>query len=123
MGREKAKGTSWETRIVNYLVHCGSTNAERRSLRGVADRGDIAGIIGVTIEAKNHGRVDMATFLDQVKAAMANAGTSIGFVWIKRRGRVGAEDGFVLMDGAIVVRLLQEAGYIPVPVPAEGPAS
>lgn len=118
-------GTKWETTIVRALVAAGWPYAERRRLAGVQDRGDIAGVPGVVIEAKNTNRLELAAAVDEALAEAANvdaavaamtvSGTvpapAIALAWIKRKGRPGAEDGYVVMDGRTAMRLLREAGY------------
>lgn len=111
--RSKDKGTAWETSIVGYLVGAGVVNAERRALAGGSDRGDIAGLPAVVIEAKNASRVELAAWLDEANRERDNDGADVGVVWFKRRGKASPGAGFVLMDGATLVRLLAAAGYIP----------
>jgi hypothetical protein len=53
MSKSKQKGTAAETAVVNWLVSKGRKHVERRSLNGVNDRGDIAGVPGVVLEVKN----------------------------------------------------------------------
>ena len=53
MSASKAKGTAWESAIAAYLQGAGWVHAERRTLSGANDRGDVAGLPGVVIEAKN----------------------------------------------------------------------
>ena len=107
----KKAGTSWETAIVNFLVDRGWVHAERRRLAGAADKGDIAGIPGVVIEAKNTNRLDLAGAVDEAIAEAENARAAHGVAWIKRKGRSGADHGYVVMDGATFANLLKEAGY------------
>lgn len=104
-------GTKWETVIVNYLIERGWIHAERRRLAGNADRGDIAGIPGLAIEAKNTNRLDLASAVDEANAEAANCGAAHGVAWIKRKGRSGAAEGYVVMTGATFTNLLKEAGY------------
>lgn len=111
MSRSKAKGTAWETAIVTYLHKCGWPTVERRALQGNQDRGDIAGIPGVVIEAKNTARVELGRWLTEAHQERNRDQALIGAVWFKRRGRTSAGDGYVLMDGETFVRLLTEAGY------------
>lgn len=110
--RSKDKGTGWETSIVGYLVGAGVVNAERRALCGGSDRGDIAGLPGVVIEAKNAAKVELAGWLDEANRERDNDGADIGVVWFKRRGKTSPGAGFVLMDGSTLVKLLRAAGYI-----------
>jgi hypothetical protein len=106
----RAKGTAWESKVVTYLQSRGWPHAERRALRGKHDRGDVAGIVGIVIEAKSAARVELAAWLDEAHAE-ARHGDDIGVVWFHRRGKGSPSDGFVLMDGAAFVDLLIEAGY------------
>lgn len=113
----KNKGTAWETEIVRYLKEQGFPNVERRTLSGAHDRGDIAGIPGLVIEAKDRQKIELAGFLAEAhKEAMADALASrvpsLGVPWIKRRGKRSAADGYVLLDGADFVELLLKAGYL-----------
>jgi predicted lipoprotein len=92
----KKKGTAWESQVVAYLQEHGQPYAERRALNGSADKGDVSGIPGVMIEAKNEKTVTLGSYLDEVKVETANAGASIGVVVVKRRSR-GPGDAYVLM--------------------------
>lgn len=113
--RQSAKqaGTSWETAIVNTLVDQGWVHAERRRLSGANDKGDIAGIPGLVIEAKNTAKLDLAGFVDEANVERDNANAAHGVAWIKRRGKTSPLHGYVAMDGATFLRLLAEAGYRP----------
>ena len=107
----KAAGRTWETAIVRLLIDRGWPHAERRRLNGTADRGDIAGVPGVVIEAKNTKGYDLATAVDEATAERDNAGAKYGVAWIKRKGRSSAADGYVVLPGHAFVELLKEAGY------------
>ena len=113
MNKPKKVGTAWETAIVGYLRGRGVDHAERRALTGGADRGDIAGIPGVVVEAKNCARVELAAWVAEVTAEVLNAGAALGAVWIKRRGKASPGDGYVVLTGEAFVGLLIEAGYVP----------
>ena len=104
-------GTAWETAIVAYLRAVGWPHAERRARTGAHDQGDITGVIGVCIEAKNTNRIEPATFLDEAHTEGVNAGAEVAAAWIKRRGRSSPEHGYVLLDGATFARLLRQSGY------------
>jgi hypothetical protein len=107
----KKAGTSWETDIVRALVDAGWPYAERRRLSGAADKGDIAGVPGVVIEAKNVGEIKLSAALDEALRERDNAAAVYGVAWIKRARKSAAEDGYVVMDGAQFLSLLKEAGY------------
>jgi hypothetical protein len=109
--RSKAKGTSWESALVQYLQQCGWVRAERRALAGNADKGDVLGLSGWVIEAKNAARVELAEWAKELQAEIRNAGAAHGAVWVKRRGKASAADGYVVLDGQTFVALLKQAGY------------
>lgn len=112
MSASKAKGTAWESAIVAYLREHGAPHAERRTLTGAKDKGDISGIPGLVIEAKNAARADWATWVDEATKEATNvAPGTLGVVWAKRRGRTSPADGYVMLTGAQLVTLLAEAGY------------
>lgn len=104
-------GTRWESAIVGYLRGLGWVHAERRARTGTKDQGDITGLPGLVIEAKNTTRIDLAEFLAQAQKEAANADARVGVAWIKRRGKSSPSDGYVVMDGTTFTWLLQEAGY------------
>lgn len=112
MSKSRAKGTAWESTIVDYLRANGAPHAERRALAGAKDRGDIAGIPGVVIEAKSAAKIELAAWLDEAEAERVNDGADLAVVWIKRRGKTCAGDGYVTMTGATLIRLLRAAGYL-----------
>lgn len=115
MSRSKNKGTRWESAIVDYLRANGVPHAERRSLNGNKDRGDIAGIAGVVIEAKSAARLDLAGWIAETETERINDHAPVGAAWIKRRGKTSPGHGYVLMTGDRFLRLLADAGYIPQP--------
>jgi hypothetical protein len=111
MNKNKAAGTKWESQIVAHLTVNGFPHVERRALSGANDRGDIAGIPGVVIEAKSARALDLSGWLDEAHTERANDRARIGVVWFKRRGRASAGDGYVLMDGHTFTELLKESGW------------
>ena len=111
MSRSRAKGTSWESNIVDYLRTAGWPHAERRALNGRRDRGDVAGLIGVVIEAKNEASIRLAAYVAEAEAERANGDADVGVAWIKKRGKTSAGDGYVVMTGAQFTALLKAAGY------------
>lgn len=111
MNRAKQVGTAWESRIVAYLIERGWVNVERRALAGAMDKGDIAGIPGVVIEAKSHNRIALAGWLSEAESERVTAAAKIGVVWAKRKGKSSAADGYVIMSGATFADLLKAAGW------------
>ena len=62
----KRKGTQGgEIPVVNWLKANGFPYAERRLAGSHLDRGDVAGVNGVTIEVKNHVRLDLSAWLKE----------------------------------------------------------
>ena len=113
MNASKVRGTAWESAIVAFLRMRGVPHAERRALGGTNDRGDIAGIPDVVIEAKSAARVELAAWVDEAEVERVNDNASVSAVWFKRRGKISPGAGFVLMTGDQFVDLLKAAGYIP----------
>lgn len=111
MSRSKGKGTAWETALCRFLADEGFPHVERRALAGMSDRGDIAGIPGWVLEAKNCQRTELAGWVDEAALEQANDGAEFSAVWHHRRGKAQPADGFVTMTGATFVRLLRQAGY------------
>jgi hypothetical protein len=111
VSRSKSKGTAWETAICRHLVEEGFPHVERRALSGTSDRGDLAGIPGWVLEAKNCQRTELAGWVDEAAIEQANDGAEFSAVWHHRRGKASPADGFVTMSGATFVRLLRHAGY------------
>ena len=108
--RSKAKGTSWESAIRDYLQANGWPHAERMPLSGNKDRGDIL-LPGVCIEAKSTRRHELAEWINELEAEQANAGATVGAVWVKRVAKTSPGAGYVVMTGATFVELLKGAGY------------
>lgn len=111
MTASKQRGTRWESLVVEYLRGAGWPNAERRALAGAKDRGDVAGVVGMVVEAKAARRIELAGWVDEANTERDNDGADIGVVWIKRPGRGSPKDGYVVMDGETFVLLAKEAGY------------
>ncbi len=109
----RRKGSAWETAIVDYLRARGWPYVERRALGGNKDRGDVAGIPGCVIEAKNAKTINLAGWLDEANTERDNDHADLGVVWFKRRGRTDPGAAYVLMDGDTFIRLLTYAGYGP----------
>lgn len=111
MSASKTKGSRWEAAIVDYLRQYGWPHAERLIAGATHDRGDIAGVIGVVIEAKNQARHSLAEWVDEATVEAGNANADLGVVWAHRRGFASPAKGYVVMDGETFVGLLRAAGY------------
>ncbi|MFJ4712691.1 hypothetical protein [Streptomyces sp. NPDC088785] len=107
--RNKTKGSAWERAIVDHLRANGWPFAERRIAGAAKDRGDIAGVVGVVIEAKNTASRNLAEWIEETELERTNDGAWLGVVWHKRTGRAAAADGYVTMTGAQFTALLARA--------------
>jgi hypothetical protein len=92
----KAKGTRFESEVVEYLVRHGFPAAERRALHGNTDKGDVAGMADWTLELKSEARLNLAGYMAEVQAEAANTGTPWYAAIVKRRGK-GAAGAYVVM--------------------------
>ena len=123
MNRSKAKGTSAETAVVRFLRTIGFVQAERRTLNGILDRGDITGIPGVVIEVKNCARQELAAWVAEAERERDNDRASLGVVWHKRRGKTDPADWFVTMSGSQFASLLREQQGLPALPDTDGEAA
>jgi hypothetical protein len=117
--RNKAKGSAWERAIVEHLKAAGWPFAERRLAGSTKDRGDIAGVVGVVIEAKNTATARLAEWVKEAEVERQNDGAWLGVVWHKRTGKASAADGYVTMTGAQFTQLLARALDIQTVIPVE----
>lgn len=88
-------GTAGETAVVRYLVANGFPYAERRSLKGFLDCGDITGTPGICWEvkagaaAKNASDGQVTAWLAETETERRNARATIGVLILARKG-IGA---------------------------------
>ncbi|MEV0015394.1 hypothetical protein [Streptomyces tendae] len=120
--KNKAKGSAWERAIVEHLRAAGWPFAERRLAGSRKDRGDIAGVVGVVIEAKNTASRNLAGWVDETETERQNDGAWLGVVWHKRTGKGSAADGYVTMTGAQFTELLARALDIQTVIPVDDEA-
>ena len=112
MSAAKAKGTRWESAVVDYLRGHGFRWADRIPLSGSKDRCDVTvGPGGPVVEAKNLKQDEWAKGLDEANKGAANAHAPFGVLWAHRRGKGSPGEGFVVMDGATFTDLLRLAGW------------
>lgn len=95
MNRPRAIGTKAESAVCAYLVATGWPQAERRTLKGALDQGDVTGCPGLVIEVKGgdaaRGASDglIADWMAETEAERVNAGADVGVLVVQRKG-VGA---------------------------------
>ena len=110
MSKSKAKGTAFETLIVNYLRKF-YPNVERRTLSGVHDKGDIAGTNKKLIwECKDHKTLNFSGWLKEAEIERGNANAEYGIVVAKRRGHGDAGSQYAVLTLEALVQLLEKAG-------------
>lgn len=88
MSRERAKGTRFETQVVNYLRENGM-KAARQPMHGSADEGDVLcdfARLDMVVECKNRKRYDYPGVVDEAEAERANANASFGIGVCHRAG-------------------------------------
>lgn len=82
---------------MRYLVANGFPYAERRARSGKLDKGDIAGIPGLVIEAKNVKQLNLAGWIEELRVEKVNAGVEQGAVIFPRRNKECGH-AYVLME-------------------------
>jgi hypothetical protein len=107
VSRQRAKGTRFETEIVEYLKANGFPYAERRAMRGSRDAGDIAGIPGIAIEAKNWKTLALGEWMGEAEVGARNAGVRRYALWHKRRMKPIPES-YVTIPAWLFVELLRD---------------
>ena len=103
MSKQKKKGTAFESATAAYFSERLGYQVERRTLSGINDRGDLAGVRTkdgreLVIECKDHRVYELAEWMREARREGVNAGT-LGVVVFHAAGvglgRMG--DQYVLM--------------------------
>lgn len=113
MSKNKAKGTSAETALVNFLTRNGFPWAERKAMQGANDAGDVTGTVGLAWEVKNHRTYKIPAWVEELKIETKNAQADYGILVIKPVG-VGlarVDQWWALMPLGEMVALVRDAGY------------
>lgn len=125
VNRSKARGTQAESSVVLYFRKRGWPFAERRTLPGAYDKGDLAGVHGIAgaavLEVKSCKTIDVPGWLREAAAEQTNAGATVSAVISKPRGighdRVGEWHAFLTVRQ--LCDLLAQAGYRGTAVPTD----
>lgn len=91
MSRNRAKGSSFEQQVVDYMRNrLDDPRIERRVSNGANDRGDVSGlsILGkrAVLECKNHARMELSRWVEEAETEKGNDGAEWAFVVHKRKG-------------------------------------
>ena len=92
MTRPRDIGTRAESAVVRYLQPNGFAHAERRSLRGALDAGDITGTPGICWEvkggeaAKTASDLTITGWMAELASETVNAKADVGVLVVQRRG-------------------------------------
>lgn len=109
MTRSKDKGTAAETGVVNALIRLGWPHAERRTLSGANDKGDVSGVIGICFEVKDTNSWQVPAWWRETEVERLNAAADFGILVIKVPGigHANAEKWITVMerDAAELLRL------------------
>ena len=106
----RAKGSSFERLVADYLKANGFPFSDRRVKSGAKDRGDVGGVHahgqGVVIEAKNTTRISLGTWAAEAEQERVNDEALAGVVIHKRHGKGKAEDQWVTLTLRDLVAIL-----------------
>jgi hypothetical protein len=105
----KARGSAFETDVVNVLRAYGHIHAARTLAGGREDRGDIQGVNDLVIQAKRHKEYNFGPWLDEARAQAVNGHTNNYMVVAKRRGVSDPAESFAVMPLRQMAKLLWEA--------------
>jgi len=90
--KPRAIGTATETAVVRYLRTAGFDQAERRSLRGSLDAGDITGTPGIAwsvkggVAAKTASDGQVTKWLAELERQRVNAAATVAVLVLQRAG-------------------------------------
>lgn len=104
----KAKGSAAERASCDYLNSRG-VEAERVPAGATLDRGDLwlPDKNWPAIQVKNHARLDLAGWVDDVEIQAVNAGRENGIVIHKRRGKGNPASWYVTCTLETLVNLME----------------
>lgn len=117
MNKPRQVGTKAETAVVKHLAANGWPNAERRSLRGALDAGDITGTPGICWEVKGGDAARTASdltisrWMEELAHEVVNARAEVGLLVVQRAGVGPANAGrwWVWMPAFQLAALVIEA--------------
>jgi len=115
VNKPREKGTMAESAVVGYLRNNGFPYAERRSLKGSLDQGDVTGTPGLCWEVKYaNGGLRLGTWMGETALETLNAGAEHGILVVKP-STLGAKSvpwWYAVMPAMEHEKLLFQAGLI-----------
>ena len=118
--KHKAKGTSFETAIREYLNEKGFTKARRTALEGGQDKGDIHGIEQqetarkVCVQCKNQKALKLSEWLNDTVEQAERLDGALPILVAKRsgKGKKALGESYVVMRLDDLIGLLKDADYL-----------
>lgn len=110
----KRRGDAFEATVRDHARDHGFPWAERTRAGYARDHGDLhldPPSLGVIVQCKNHGRIELAGWLAQLAEQTADAGAEHGVLVVKRRGVADPGRSYAVMELDALLRLLRAAGY------------
>lgn len=113
--RMKSMGTSHETAIKDWLRRNGWPYAERKTLAGAADEGDLrlSERVPFVIEAKTAksttDKATLGTFVKELEAEVVNSDAESGAIILKKRGTTDVGQYYAIMPVHMLNTLLIKA--------------
>lgn len=104
----KRKGSAAERTVVKWFKANGYPYADRRLAGATLDKGDISGLPGVTIEIKNHAKLNLAGWTAELEVEMKNDGAWTGVVIHKRKGKGDVGEWYATMPAKVWLALLKK---------------
>lgn len=105
---QKAKGSGAERAVVAWLKQW-FPYVDRRLAGATLDKGDVSGIPGVTIEIKNHDKMNLSGWLKELEIEMENDKAWTGVVIHKKKGKTDVGQWYASMPAQVWVDLLRLA--------------
>lgn len=117
--RARAKGTSFEVLVRDYLIGKGFIHAHRAALEGGLDKGDIHGIYSkvlkrkAMLQCKNQKALKLSEWLNDTVEQAERLDKAVPALVVKRvgKGEKALGDSYVVMRLEDFAQLLTEAGY------------
>jgi hypothetical protein len=118
----KTKGDAYERAVRDHCQAAGF-DADRTRAGYARDHGDIhlaTSPVGprVIVQAKNHARLCLSEWLQQLDEQVGESGARHGFLAVKRRGVGDPGKSYAVMELDALLVLLRQAGYGS-PIPEE----